>query len=278
MQNFRLIQWCEVATASIRFTPDRRKITAELMAHLEDHRDALMARGMDEKEATGKALESMGDAKEIAPQLAAIHKPFWGYFLRVSQVLLVILLVLSLKPLWDYATDLNFYDKPNISHDFDIYAEASYGGDTGRTLLHLSQPDVSFSADGSIFTVTDAAVYTNYSDPDGRDIARLYVLIRQTSLLPRSEHEGYLNWYPHAISTWFSARDSLGNTYEGLQNHYTPEGPWMGSTGVQSGIFTYTHECWITDFPADAEWVEIFYERDGRSYSMYIDLTGGGGQ
>jgi hypothetical protein len=45
---------------------------------------------------------------------------------------------------------------------------------------------------------------------------------------------------------------------------------------VLSGIFRQTHECWINDFPADAKWVEFCYERDGRSFSLRIDLTGGG--
>lgn len=277
MQKIRLIQWCNRATAFIAFVPDRKAVSRELLAHLEDRRDALMAQGMDEKEATEKALEAMGSAEELAPQLAAIHRPFWGYVLRVSQILLVILLVLSLKPLWDYATDLNFYDKPRAYHSFEVYDSASYGGDTGRDLLHLSQPDVSFSADGSTFTLTDAAIYTEYSDHYQKDVTRLYVLIRQRSLLPWSEHESYRSPLAFEICGWFSARDSLGNIYAGWLDDYAADDHLMYSSGVQSGIFTYTHECWINDFPAETEWVEICYERDGRSYTLHIDLTGGSG-
>lgn len=271
MQNRDFSTWCDTATVLIRYGPDRKAVGNELMAHLEDHRDALMAKGMDEETATQKALAAMGDAKKIARQLALLHRPFWGYFLRVNQILLVILLVLSLKPLWDYATDLKFSDMPN--HTFDVYDSASYGGDTGRTLHHLSQPDVSFTTDGSSFALTDAVVYTEYSEYYGCDRTYLLVLIRQQSLLPWSEQEEYFPFY--GIAGWFSARDSLGNTYAGGMDNSIVADRAMYSTGVQSGIFTYTHECRISDFPAEAEWVELFYERDGRRYSLIVDLAGG---
>lgn len=278
MQKFRLIQWCEKATSLIRFHPDKMVVYQELYDHLDERRDALMERGLEEKEATGKALEAMGDAEALAPELAAAHPPFWGYALRVSKILLVVLLVLSLKPLWDYATDLNFYDKPNAHRPFDVYDSASYGGDTGRTLQHLSQPGVSSSSDGSTFTVTDAAVFTEYSDVLGRDRTYLYVLIRQTSLLPAKEYAEYFQNSYSAITGWFCARDSLGNVYEGY--HFQPDAveKFMVSDSVQSGLFTCTHECRIPDFPADAEWVEIYYRREGRDLTLHIDLTGGAGK
>lgn len=276
MKHDNITTWCLVATARIRFRPDRQAVYDELHAHLEDHRDALIEQGMDENEATQKALESMGSATQIAPQLAAIHKPFWGYLLRVSQILLVILLVLSIIPLWDYATDLNIYDKPNQYHSFEVFDETSYGGDTGRTLHHLSKPDASFSTDGSTFTLTDAVVYTEYSEYFDRDRTYLYVLIHQRSLLPWSEHDEYFSSFP--ITGWFSARDSLGNHYEGFMDQSTPDASCLITGGAQTGIFTYTHECWINDFPKDAEWVDICYEREGRSYVLRIDLTGGGSE
>lgn len=275
MQKFRLYQWCQEATEQISFGPDRKAVYAELLSHLEDRRDALMDKGMDEKEATGKALESMGNAWEIAPQLAAIHRPFWGYFLRVSQILLVILLVLGLIPVWNCFKALDLQDRPSL-RKFEIYDSASYGGDTGRTLLHLSQPEVSFSSDGSTFTLTDAALITQTTTDGTVTKPQLYVLIRQTSPYPWTERDKHFSF--SYISGWFSARDSLGNTYEGWMDKHEPQDHLMYSETVQSGLFTYTHECWINDFPADAEWVEICYERDGRNYRLYVDLTGGGGK
>ncbi len=269
MQKFRLIQWCEIATCRISFGPDRRKVADELMGHLEDRRDALMAQGMDERTATDQALESMGDAKEIAPQLGALHKPFWGYVLRISKILLIILLCLSLNPIRKYVKNLDLDN--NVSYrDFAVFDPASYGGDTGRTLHHLSQPELSFSTDGSHFTLTDACVFSNNSS----DFTQLYIRIQQTTLLPQTEHKEYFTYF--RITSFFTARDSLGNEYPCYWDGTGGENPYLLSGGAQTGLFTYTHECWINNFPAEAEWVDICYERDGRSFSLRVYLTGGG--
>lgn len=271
MKNDDFSRWCNIATAGIKYRPDRQAVCDELQAHLEDHRDALTAQGLGEKEATEQALSAMGDPKVIAPQLAALHRPFWGYLLQVSKILLIILLCLSLYPIWNYAAGLHLDDTPDLRH-FDIYDPASYGGDTRREALHLSQHEDSFSESGSTFTLTDAALITTTDDNGTVRAPQLYVRIRQTSLLPWTEHDNYFTYF--SVTAWFSARDSLGNVYEGFLDPASGSHP-MYTTGVQSGIFTYTHECWINDFPAEAEWVEIFYERDGRSYKFRITLTGG---
>lgn len=272
MQKIRLIQWCEKATCRISFGPDRRKVTDELMGHLEDRRDALMAQGMDERTATDQALEAMGDAKQIAPQLGALHKPFWGYALQVSKILLIILLCLSLNPIRKYVNNL-YLDGPVSYLKFDVFDPASYGGDTGRTLLHLSKPEFSFSSDGSRFTLTDACVFSQDSEYYGPDFTQLYVRIEQTSLLPQTEHKEY---FPHfQIASYFTAKDSLGNEYPCYWDGTGGDAPFFIAGGAQTGVFTYTHECWINQFPSEAEWVDICYERDGRSFSLRVYLTGG---
>ena len=214
----------------------------------------------------------MGNAHDIAPQLAAIHAPFWGYVIRVSHIALVILLVLSLIPIWKYVSNLNIYDAPHVQN-FEVFAPDSYGEDTGRVLHHLSQPDISFSSEAGTFTVTDAAVFTTFHDDGEGSTTQLYVLVEQWSLLPWKEHEGYFKF--GAVTEWFSAKDSVGNVYDCIWSSPTDERGRLYSNAVQSGIFTGSHELWINNFPQDATWVEILYDRDGREYVLRIDLTGG---
>lgn len=272
MNETNFTRWCREATWRIRYGPDRAEVYQELMDHLRDHRDALMAQGAAEEDAAAQAVEAMGSAKEIALELEKIHKPFWGYCLQVCKLILVILLCLCVIPIWDYAAHL---DIGTYSHySFDIYDSTSYGGDTGRQLLHLSKPGVSFSSDGNIFVLTDAAIFAVNSQGDGQEKPRLYVQIRQSSLLPWTEHQTYYDFFP--ISARFSARDSLGNYYPCYSEQHSCDAPHVNAMGRQSGIFSYTHTCWINDFHgADAEWVDICYERDGRSYTLRIDLMGG---
>lgn len=268
--NFEL--WCRSATILIRYKPDRTAVHKELRAHLDDIFEAAIAKGLTEEEAEAKALESMGKAHDIAPQLAAIHKPFWGLVIQVSQIALVILLVLSLIPIWKYACSLNIYDAPHVQ-SFEVYESASYGEGTDRVLHHLSEPGVSFSSEAGKFTVTNAAVFTTFSDDGKKSNTQLYMLVEQRSWLPWKEHKGYFQFDP--VTQWFSARDSLGNVYDCVWDKPFESSGRMRSSAVQSGIFTGTHELLINSFPQDAQWVEILYTRDGREYVLRIDLTGG---
>lgn len=266
MKNDRLTYWCLSATSEIKYKPDRERVYGELRLHVEDRKESFLARGFSEQEAIDKTIEAMGKPESIAPQLGEIHSPFWGYLLRAARIMLVILLCISLLSVHRYIKKNNYSD--NYFNDFDVYDTASYGPDSGRTLLHLSQPDVSFSSDGSTFTLTDAAVFRN----DETGMVQLYVNIEQTSLLPQKEHKEYFDSIP--FSFLFSARDSLGNEYT---NWYGIEdgGRWVNGHIAQRDLFSCVHECWIVHFPEEAQWVEICYERDGRSYSLRIDLTGG---
>lgn len=274
MQNSKINLWCYVATSKISFGPDRKKVLDELRNHMEDHYAALIEAGYSPEDATEHVVTAMGEPKLIARQLAAIHRSFWGYCLQVCRIAFIILLCLSLLPIFNYLRDLNLRENPSM-RDFDVYDRGSYGGNTGRTLLHLSQPGVSFSTDGSTFTTTDASLFAQYSEYYEGNNVQLYVRIQQRTLLPWTEYDPYFPQF--AITGWFFARDNFGNIYEGFMEQSSSQSPHMSTHGVQSGLFTYTHDCWINQFPADAEWVDICYERDGRSYSMRIRLAGGDG-
>lgn len=272
MKNIAFVRWCNIATCRIYYGPDRKAVFRELMVHLEDAYEAGIARGLSEEDATNRALDSMGKATDIAPQLAAIHRPFWGFMIRACQIALAVLLVLSLVPIWKYASSLKIYDAPPMQN-FEIFAPASYGEGTGRVLHHLSQPDVSFSSEAGIFTVTDAAVFTTSSDDGETSWTQLHLLVQQRGLLPWKEHKGYFQF--DAVTRWFSARDSLGNVYDCYWDSLFESNGRLFSDAVQSGIFTGLHELRINDFPKEATWVELCYARDGRNYTLHIDLTGG---
>ena len=96
MKNLAFCQWCSVATGRILYGPDREAVYTELRNHMEDHWESLVAQGVSEKDAMHMVLQAMGDPEEIAPQLGALHKPIWGYLLRISRILAVIFLYHSI--------------------------------------------------------------------------------------------------------------------------------------------------------------------------------------
>lgn len=270
MTNHDFTTWCNRATSLIRFGPDRDAVRQELQAHLDDRYEDLLSQGFSEEEASEKTLEAMGDARDIAMDLALLHRPFWAYVLKYSRIFLIVVLCISLIPINLYIRNIRYEEA--LQTDFDVFDADSYGGDTGRTLLHLSQPDASFTVDGNTFRATDVALYTSDSEYYGEDSAFLHIRIRRSSWIPTSAYMKYNHRL--GIGLGFYVVDSLGNRY----NFYVHDDHGYGATAnrAKSGIFGCDMSLWINGFQGrDADWIDICYDRDGRSESMRIYLTGG---
>lgn len=260
--------WCNNAVSGIIFTPDRERVFQELFNHMQDHYDILVESGMEPKEAEKQTVSAMGDAREIAPLLAAIHRPFWGRFLRITRLVLLAALVLALSPVGKFIWNMD-YEDPMI-WDHDIYDASNYGGDTGRTLLMLSEPEISFEDSGYTFTVTDAVLWEQTNE--GEESAYLYCRIRQFNPRPWAELPDFLT----EVACWFRAEDSLGTYYYSMNTQdYRLEEPCVYVRGSQTSPLTYEYDLWINDIDPSVQWVDIIYDRDGRDHALRIHLTGG---
>lgn len=251
MENNKFLHWCHTATIQIRYRPDRKAVTRELMAHLEDHRDALMEQGLSEAEASKEALKAMGSASEIAPQLAAIHKPWLGYL--SSLIKAAAIMAAALAFLCSFATGGSFLSALSSTRDFDSIPV--YHG----PLDYYCHPNVSDSADGYRFQVTEA----------GYQKAR--------SILYFDLEMIYWPWIDAGdIPSYFWAVDSFGNYYHAMaeEKYESPNRISRGGALASSLICTYHMQ--INGFDTEAQWVELHYDRDGRDIVLRIDLTGGG--
>ena len=261
---FLLRRWAENAVSRIVFPGDKRKVYEELMAHMEDHRDALMEQGMSERRACEAVEKAMGDPWTVARELAEIHRPFWGYFLRATRIIMVLLLIATLFPLDSFMQE-RLFRNPHF-RGWDVYDTQSYGGDTNRTLLHMSDQDSSFETDGYTYTVTKAVVCHE------EEYDRTTFQCRIKEFNPRP-------WATHAeTGRWFWAEDSNGNyyysDYETAQDE-EPRKQAIYAYVTAEGLLTNTYEFWINNFPV-AEWIKLHYTRDGRDEMLFINLTGGG--
>ena len=68
-------QFARTAAEQLRWKKARPLIEDELLTHLCDQRDALMAGGMDETAATAESLRLTGDPYEIGTELDRVHRP-----------------------------------------------------------------------------------------------------------------------------------------------------------------------------------------------------------
>lgn len=260
IQEWNLNEWCRKATSLIESPPDRKKVSQELRNHLDDHCDALTKRGMTFEEAVEKTLTAMGDPLDIAPTLAAIHHPFWGYFLRTARIIMAVLLVLLMISGWV------FIGKQDIGTK--NYDEV-YWPEDGYTQVFTTTEDGSFTDSGYLYSLGKTTLWRSGDD------RRLSFHITQTSIIPCFASDKYRLNFHSDLPFW--AQDSLGNRYDSY-DFDQGSASFLSTYRSQSGIFTWTHECMIIGLSPDATWVDIYYDRDGRNHVLHIDLMGGNGQ
>lgn len=253
--------WCRDAVSKIKYIPDRNKVYTELYSHLEDRYESFISRGMNEKEAEQKALEAMGDANELAPQLAAIHKPFWGYALSFTRVIAVIVLVITIGSGIYYLVDR----APWYTDTLRDWGEAQ----GMETLVYSGVSDAKDRMDGYTFRVTDVAVWrVTLDEPisarDYRDY--LYLRLEVRKPVPWAMRQEALE------AMW--AVDSAGTYYDRVMRESTePDGiEYMGIIQRQGDKI---YDLYLSPVSQDLEWIELHYDRDGRNLVLRVELTGG---
>ena len=80
--------WLREAVGGIKYPPDRKRVEKELYAHVMQRNRDFLKEGCTEREADEKACAVMGDPVEVRRDLAAIHRPFWGYTFLILRLLL----------------------------------------------------------------------------------------------------------------------------------------------------------------------------------------------
>lgn len=86
-------EFCAHVCAQIQYKPAHAAIRRELMAHLEDHAEAVRELGVPEEDSIREAVSAMGDAVEIGRELNEQHKPFWGQLLLGLRIVLVLVFI-----------------------------------------------------------------------------------------------------------------------------------------------------------------------------------------
>ena len=88
--------WLREAVGGIKYPPDRRRVEKELYSHIMNRNRDYLKAGCTEREADEKVCTAMGDPVEIRRELAAIHRPFWGYAFLALRVLVIGILLWAL--------------------------------------------------------------------------------------------------------------------------------------------------------------------------------------
>lgn len=264
MANREFIYWCRDAISGIRYWKDRNKVFSELYEHLEDRYDYFIEKGHTHEEAQKKTLEAMGDPLELAPQLAAIHKPHWAYAAIATRILAIALAITCLcHGIAFWLDEIYVYPQKR----WDPFED----GSGGERVVYM-EPKTKVRDSGYTFSVEKVALWRKYyPEPTdkGEYFDTLFVGLKVTNPLPWMREQTAVR------NMW--AVDSTGTYYASYASYEDPaeELPWVHFSPLQTGVGTWTYEIGFQHTSVDMQWIELHYDRDGRDLVLRIDLTGG---
>ena len=267
-----ITQFCDHVCQYVRFHPDHEAIRAELAAHMEDHRAALLEAHPDMTlwEAEYRAVASMGDAEELGRELNAIHSPVLGWlqiwFFRAVVLAGVLILLFSVPRLGNVMVNL--------------LAPPAYNGLSGLdNVLERSDPEdilADFRPDGTCtwgdytFSVHRAVVV------DWGGERTLYYLLKAAHPSPWARGP--------ALRDWLWAEDDLGNFYPSflqqdlLGDHGYSHMDFGESSGNPSAAYPFVsyYDMWVSGIDPAATEITLHFDRWGENVLwLTISLEGG---
>ena len=255
--------FCGRVCGRVRFSPDHEAITQELTAHLEDHMDALVARGFPPETAAQQAVAAMGDPEEIGRELDKSHSPLLGWFQ-----------IWFRAAVWGLAALVLLFTLPQAGTiATELAAPIDYGGYINEFLTHYDEYDI-------VADLTPGAVwhYEGYTF----SIPRALVVRASDGTLSlhytvRADHPN--PWHRNPVFwDWLWAEDDLGNTY----SSYGQVVPFQFSAVRSSGTSTTWHpfvsyySMWVDRLDPAAEKLTLRFDRYGEP-AIYLTLSLKGG-
>ena len=260
-------RWTEQAVAGIRAADEREAAKEELLAHFEDHRDALMERGMPKSRAEAEALQAMGDAEETGLLLKQAHSPWPHWLWRASRWMLAIAAIVLV---FVFISELQepvhrYFNTQNLEDTLAWFDEE----DPSRTKRELP---CSAEAKAGEYTLSiRRAQMVKLEGTSGGTFYSLNVILAAKGPVTLGP--------PEVLAHYMEAEDSSGAKLINLFRMPDIEdpAPYMNAALIGRKWRTHYFAVHCYHFDPDAEWMDLTYDRDGISFSMRIDLKGGAG-
>ena len=109
-------EWVKSAVGQLPFAKDRKALTRELTAHIEDRKAALMDAGCPAEQAEEKAVAAMGDPKETAEELRDAMVSWMNWVILLLRLTALVLAVM---------VGLHLYDLIRSSRPTDYTSEST---------------------------------------------------------------------------------------------------------------------------------------------------------
>ena len=276
--------WLDLATADIRFKPDRAAVRGELKAHIEDQAEAIRRRHPDlgEEEAERQAAAQMGDPEEVGRALARLHRPWLGYLWRASQVAVALAVALTLclggpGLVEQIRLRGEIQEREPTLSDYYLWGEDVFlpggpfapGPEEGRpeitrTPLLTVCPEETVELKDFRLRVTQASLWS-FRWEDGREEWWLFWELEAAEV----------PWLPLApeVAQRVRGEDSRGNTYASTLEGHGEGVPYILTNGNGGGLLSQRFRMSVSGMEPGAEWFRLEYDRDGVEWSLTIPLT-----
>ena len=255
--------WVEDATKLIKFKDDRLRVQAELLDHIEDAADAWKDAGYDDYEAKKKAVSNMGDAAEVANNLADIYRPFWGRLWKLTKIIRNLLIV------WLIFLTIDRFNA--IKYDFTFDYNEQFDYNHSEKVIFDNTPDDEVKVDG--YTVKLKRVKRTEISHTLEADEELTILLEVTNINP-------LKRYIYLLGA-FTAYDDLGNVYP-PSDHYAdrdliPDEVFECLNTIRvSDILPNKTYHYLQMYPdPDATEITIVFDRFGHKFQVTTPIAGG---
>lgn len=254
-RGFKIYKWAADATSLIRFAPDRNAVMEELLAHMEDSICAKVEAGNDPAAAEEMTLKEMGEPYIVAKEMARIHRPFWGYLWKITNILKIIVLIyIAISPAVLGLKHFNNRYDPNL-----YYSESP----KGYRLLADFTPKEYVKTNGYKVSIARIQIWQT-----GKNTRFAKYTLKVTNINP---------WLYGPLFTYYMYTvDNLNNRYNFRYSQYGPL-PGKETCGnlAYSGMFKTYFEMWITDIDLNASELKLCFNLYGNDFNITIPVVGG---
>lgn len=261
-----IYHWCHEASRYIRFKPDREQVYQELLTHLFDKVDDFESSGMKHEEALEAAIEAMGDATEIGLMMRKIHKPYLGYFFRITQVLLVLSFLLIFYVCRQAGGIRIMIEELKPQKEYWEEHREVYDRDRAYELIADLTPKCELKIEGYQLSIPKVLHWRFKSEEDGEVYDTFKFILK-------AKHSPFLD-APIGILERLTAIDSLGNYYTDITGYRMMDQPSVVGNLRVERLLSSQFEMWIYELSPDAEWIELQYDFLGRSFRLRMPTIG----
>ncbi|MGN1002170.1 MAG: permease prefix domain 1-containing protein [Oscillospiraceae bacterium] len=263
MSRGRIEAWCDRACHYLYYPPDREDVRTELVWHLEDSCLALEEQGLTPEAAEEKALAGMGSAEEVGHLLRRVHKPWLGWLLFATSLLVAVVIFFVLVSLMNGSGSLLVSEVKRLAAHDTMSPEgaeemaSAYGDFTLAAALDWDGERVPCGR--YTFDVTGAWLLRDAAD-DGREL-----------LIFELEYRSPRFWLgrPEGFSEFFCVEESGGAVHP----------PWGWPYGVDDNVcigYNGGSTAWGTVWgrvfvESGAEWYDLHYAH-GQGFTIRLTV------